>query len=74
MDEIKEQHRIDEGVDYKEFYSRFSLAELDTIDAHFNWLQGSIGRHGINYYVQKWGEHLEADFVEFMDYAAIRQC
>ena len=49
VDEIKEQQRIDEGVDYKEFYSRFSLRALDTIDDHFNWLQGSIGRHGINY-------------------------
>ena len=49
VDEIKEQQRIDEGVDYKDFYSRFSLTALDTIDEHSNWLQGSIGRHGINY-------------------------
>ena len=51
VDEIKEQQRIDEGVDYKEFYSRFSLTALDTINDHFNWLQGSSGRHGINYNV-----------------------
>ena len=49
VDEIKEQQRIDEGVDYKEFFSRFSLMALDTIDDHFSWLQGSIGKHGINY-------------------------
>ena len=61
VDEIKEQQRIDEGVDYKEFYSRFSLAALDTIDAHFNWLQGSIGRHGINYNSENF-----RNFVEYM--------
>ena len=61
MDEIKEQQRIDEGVDYKEFYSRFSLVALDTIDAHFNWLQGSIGRHGINYNSENF-----RNFVEYM--------
>ena len=48
-DEIKEQQGIDKGVDYKEFYITFSLMALDTIDDHFNWLQGSIGKHGINY-------------------------
>ena len=51
----------EEGVDYKEFYSRFSLAALDTIDAHFNWLQGSIGRHGINYNSENF-----RNFVEYM--------
>ena len=61
VDEIKEQQRIDEGVDYKEFYSRFYLAALDTIDAHFNWLQGSIGRHGINYNSENF-----RNFVEYM--------
>ena len=60
-DEIKEQQRIDEGVDYKEFYSRFSLTALDTIDDHFNWLQGSIGRHGINYNSENF-----RSFVEYM--------
>ena len=47
VDDIKEQQRIDEGVDYQEFYSRFSLSALDTIDDHFNWLQGSIARLGM---------------------------
>ena len=61
VDEIKEQQRIDEGVDYKEFYSRFSLTALDTINDHFNWLQGSIGRHGINYNSKKF-----RNFVEYM--------
>ena len=61
VDDIKEQQRIDEGVDYKEFYSRFSLAALDTIDTHFNWLQGSIGRHGINYNSENF-----RNFVEYM--------
>ena len=61
VDEIKEQQRIDEGVDYKEFFSRFSLAALDTIDAHFNWLQGSIGRHGKNYNSENF-----RNFVEYM--------
>ena len=28
VDEIKEQQRIDEGVDYKEFYSRFFLNSI----------------------------------------------
>ena len=61
VDEIKEQQRIDEGVDYQEFYSRFSLTALDTIDDHFNWLQGSIGRHGINYNSENF-----RNFVEYM--------
>ena len=61
VDEIKEQQRIDEGVDYKDFYSRFSLTALDTIDEHFNWLQGSIGRHGINYNSENF-----RNFVEYM--------
>ena len=63
-DEIKEQQRIDEGVDYQEFYSRFSLMALDTINDHLNWLQGSIGRHGINFSI----ENLR-NFVEYR-YAA----
>ena len=61
VDEIKEQQRIDEGVDYQEFYSRFSLTALDTIDDHFNWLQGSIGRLGINYNSENF-----RNFVEYM--------
>ena len=61
VDEIKEQQRIDEGVDYQEFYSRFSLTALDTIDHHFSWLQGSIGRHGINYNSENF-----RNFVEYM--------
>ena len=61
VDEIKEQQRIDEGVDYQEFYSRFSLTALDTIDDHFNWLQGSIGKHGINYNSENFRH-----FVEYM--------
>ena len=61
VDEIKEQQRIDEGVDYKEFYSRFSLTALDTIDDHFSWLQGSIGKHGINYNSKNF-----RNFVEYM--------
>ena len=61
VDEIKEQQRIDEGVDYKEFYSRFSLMALDTIDDHFSWLQGSIGKHGINYNSENF-----RNFVEYM--------
>ena len=61
VDEIKEQQRIDEGVDYQEFYSRFSLTALDTMDDHFNWLQGSIGRHGINYNSENF-----RNFVEYM--------
>ena len=61
VDEIKEQQRIDEGVDYKEFYGRFSLTTLDTIDEHFSWLQGSIGKHGINYNSENF-----RNFVEYM--------
>ena len=61
VDEIKEQQRIDVGVDYQEFYSRFSLTALDTINDHFNWLQGSIGRHGINYNSENF-----RNFVEYM--------
>ena len=61
MDEIKEQQRIDEGVDYKEFYSEFSLRAMDTINDHFNWLQGSIGKHGINYSSENF-----RNFVEYM--------
>ena len=47
MDDIKEQQRIDEGVDYQEFYSRFSLMALDTIDDQFKQLQGSISCRGM---------------------------
>ena len=47
--EIEEQQRIDEGVDYREFYSEFSLRAMDTIKNHFNWLQFNIDKHGINY-------------------------
>ena len=61
VDESKEQQRIDEGVDYQEFYSRFSLTALDTINDHFNWLQSSIGRHGINYNSKNF-----RNFVEYM--------
>ena len=61
VDEIKEQQRIDEGVDYKEFYSRFSLTALDTINDHFSWLQGSIGKHGINCNSENF-----RNFVEYM--------
>ena len=60
VDEIKEQQKIDEGVDYQEFYSRF-LTALDTIDDRFNWLQGSIGRYGINYNSKNF-----RNFVEYM--------
>ena len=61
VDEIKEQQRIEEGVDYNEFYSRFSLTALDTIDDHFNWLQGSISRHSINFNSENF-----RNFVEYM--------
>ena len=62
MDDIKEQQRIDEGVDYQEFYSRFSLTALDTIDDHFKWLQGSISCHGmINHSIEF------RNFAEYMD-------
>ena len=61
VDEIEEQQRIDEGVDYKEFYSEFSLRAMDTINDHFNWIQGSIGKHGINYNSENF-----RNFVEYM--------
>ena len=61
LDQIKEQQRIDEGVDYGELYSRFSLTVLDTINDHFNWLQGSIGRHGKNFNSENF-----RNFVEYM--------
>ena len=62
MDDIKEQQRIDEGVDYQEFYSRFSLTALDTIDDHFKQLQGSISCHGmINHSIEF------RNFAEYMD-------
>ena len=47
VDDIKEQQRIDEGVDYQAFYIRFSLKALDTIDDGVTRLQGSIGMHGM---------------------------
>ena len=62
VDDIKEQQRIDEGVDYQEFYSRFSLTALDTIDDHFKQLQGSISCHGtINHSIEL------RNFAEYMD-------
>ena len=61
VDEIEEQQRIEQAVDYQEFYSRFSLTALDKINDHFNWLQGSIGRHGINYNSENF-----RNFVEYM--------
>ena len=65
MDEIEEQRRIDEGVDYKEFYSEFSLRAMDTIYDHFSWLQGNIGKHGINYNSE--------NFRNFVDYISMLQ-
>ena len=61
VDEIEQQQRIDEGVDYREFYSEFSLRAMDTITNHFNWLQCSIDKHGINYNSENC-----RNFVEYM--------
>ena len=61
VDDIKEQQRIDEGVDYQEFYSRFSLKALDTIDDCVTQLQGSIGMHGMVCHSSEIG-----NFVEYM--------
>ena len=62
MDDIKEQQRIDEGVDYQEFYSSFSLTALDTIDDHFKQLQSSISCRGmINHSIEF------RNFAEYMD-------
>ena len=62
VDDIKEQQRIDEGVDYQEFYSRFSLTALDTIDDHFKRLQGSISSHGMINHSTEF-----RSFAEYMD-------
>ena len=48
VDEIEEQQRIEQGVDYKEFYSEFSLRAMDTISGQFNQLQRGICRHSMN--------------------------
>ena len=58
---LRSKQRIDEEVDYKEFYNEYSLRAMDTINDHFNWLQGSIGKHGINYNSENF-----RNFVEYM--------
>ena len=67
LEQQSKYEEVDSKEFYEEFYKEFSLKAMDTIDDHFNQLQGISDRHGINLAINS------EDFRNFVEYVGMLQ-